>query len=61
MLWHLHDTCTDVSTNRERFGSSLYILRDTPGVFEDITMLVKECGIDTDGYVAESGLMRDLA
>lgn len=32
LLWHLHDTCTDVSSNRERFGAVLYILRDTPGV-----------------------------
>lgn len=61
MLWHLYDTCTDVPTNRERFGSCLYILRDTPGVLEDVTAITKDFGIDTDGYVAESSLIRDLA
>lgn len=61
MLWNLYDTCTDVATNRERFGSVLYILRDTPGVLEDLTSLTKDCGIDTAGYVTESSLLRDLA
>jgi hypothetical protein len=61
LLWHLHDTCTDVSANRERFGAILYILRDTPGVLEDIASLTRDFGIDTGGYVAESSLIRDLA
>jgi hypothetical protein len=61
LLWHLHDTCTDVSANRERFGAILYILRDTPGVLEDIASLTRDFGIDTSGYVAESSLIRDLA
>jgi hypothetical protein len=61
MLWHLRDTCVDVSANRERFGSVLYILRDTPGVLEDITEITGEFGIDTAGFVAESSLIRDLA
>jgi len=61
LLWHIYDTCTDVSTNRERFGSVLYILRDTPGVLEDIDSLTNEFGINTEGYVAESTLAGDLA
>jgi hypothetical protein len=61
LLWHLHDTCTDVSANRERFGAILYILRDTPGVLEDIASLTKDFGIDTSSYVAESSLIRDMA
>jgi len=61
LLWHLHDACTDVSTNRERFGSVLYILRDTPGVLEDIAAITEEFGINTEGYVAESSLIRDMA
>jgi hypothetical protein len=61
LLWHLYDTCTDISANRERFGSALYILRDTPGVLEDVTSMTSEFGIDTDGYVAESCLIRDMA
>jgi len=61
LLWHLRDTCVDVSTNRERFGSVLYILRDTPGVLEDLTALTREFNIDTAGFVEESSLIRDLA
>lgn len=61
LLWHLHDACTDVSSNRERFGAVLYILRDTPGVLGDMTSLISEFGIDTEGYVAESSLSRDMA
>jgi len=61
LLWHLHDACTDLSTNRERFGGILYILRDTPGVLEDLTSITKEFEIDTNGYVAETSLIRDLA
>lgn len=61
LLWHLYDTCVDLSANRERFGGILYILRDTPGVREDIVSLASEFGIDTNGYVAESSLIRDLA
>lgn len=60
LLWHLYDTCTDVSANRERFGAVLHILRHTPGVLEDITSLASECGIDITGYVNDSGLIRDL-
>lgn len=61
LLWHLYDTCPDVFTNRERFGSTLYILRDTPGVYEDIAALTGEFGINTEGYVTESCLANDLA
>jgi hypothetical protein len=61
LLWHLYDTCIDLPTNRERFGGILYILRDTPGVLEDITSLTKEFEINTNGYVAETSLSRDLA
>lgn len=61
LLWHLYDTCTDISTNRERFGSVLHILRDTPGVLDDVTSITNEFGIDTEGYVVESSLARDLA
>jgi len=61
LLWHLYDTCTDTSANKERFGAILYILRDTPGVLEDITSLAGEFEIETSGYVAESSLIRDLA
>jgi hypothetical protein len=61
LLWHLYDTCTDISTNRERFGSTLYILRDTPGVLEDVSTITNEFGIDTEGYVTESSLANDMA
>jgi hypothetical protein len=61
LLWHLYDACVDVSANRERFGGILYILRDTPGVLEDISSLTSEFGIDTNGFVAESSLIRDFA
>jgi len=61
LLWHLHDTCTDVSANRERFGAVHYILRDTPGVLEDIASIARDFNIDTAGFVAESSLVRDLA
>jgi hypothetical protein len=61
LLWHLYDTCTDISTNRERFGSVLYILRDTPGVLEDVRAITNEFKIETEGYVAESSLANDMA
>jgi hypothetical protein len=41
LLWHLYDTCIDVSANRERFGAVLYLLRDTPGVLEDIASIAR--------------------
>lgn len=61
LLWHLYDTCTDVSSNRERFGAVQYILRDTPGALEDIIALTSEFQIDTEGYVVESSLANDFA
>jgi hypothetical protein len=61
LLWHLHGTCIDVSANRERFGATLYILRDTPGVLEDIAEITRDFSIDTAGFVAESSLVRDMA
>jgi len=61
LLWHLYDTCIDLSANRERFGGILHILRDTPGVLEDLASITSEFRIDTDGYVVETGLIRDFA
>jgi hypothetical protein len=61
LLWHLYDTCIDVSANRERFGAVLYLLRDTPGVLEDIASIARDMSIDTAGYVADSFLAQDMA
>jgi len=61
LLWHMHDACVDISTNKERFGSAQYILRNTPGVLEDLTEIVKEFGIDTTGHVVDGFLAHDLS
>lgn len=61
MLWHLHHDCTDVSTNRERFGGSLQVLRNTPGALEDLTAIADEFKIQTEGYVDDTTILRDLA
>lgn len=61
LLWHLVDASRDVSTNRERFGAVQHILRSTPGVLEDITAIINEFGINTEGYVNDTGLANDFA
>lgn len=61
LLWHLHDSCTDTSTNRERFGGTMHILRDTPEVLRDVSAIITEYKINTEGYVGDTPLVRDFA
>lgn len=61
LLWRLYDECIRLPTNRERFGSAQYVLRDTPGVLQDLTSIIEDFKISTVGYVVESDLIRDLA
>jgi hypothetical protein len=60
MLWNLYNSCRDVTTNRERFGGLLYILRNTPGVCDDLSALATSNKIDTVGYVNETDCIRDI-
>lgn len=46
MLWTLYEHCTDLATNKERFGGNLYVLRDTPGVYDDLLAIARDQGID---------------
>lgn len=61
LLWRLYDTCIQLPTNRERFGSAQYVLRDTPEVLQDLTSIIEEFKISTVGYQVETDLIRDLA
>jgi hypothetical protein len=60
MLWNLHAKCIDTSTNKERFGGCLYVLRSTPGVLEDLNAICLSYDINCDGYVHETDCVRDL-
>jgi len=46
LLWTLYDNCQDIATNSERFGGNLYVLRNTPGVYDDLFEIVKAEKID---------------
>ena len=60
MLWNLYHCCRDLTSNRERFGGLLYILRNTPGVREDLSELADTHKIDTEGHVEDNDSIRDL-
>jgi hypothetical protein len=50
----MYDTAKDISTNKERFGGCLSVLRNTPGVYEDLHAIALSLYPDIEGYIGDN-------
>jgi hypothetical protein len=52
-LWTLAHKANDVANNKQRFGGILYVLRNTPGAFDDLHELCKDHNINVEGHICD--------
>jgi len=59
-LWTLAHKSNDVANNKQRFGGIVYVLRNTPGVPEDLLAICKEYNIDVEGHICDYDMAADF-
>lgn len=59
-LWTLAHKANDVANNKQRFGGILYVLRNTPGAFDDLMNLCKDFNIEVQGHICDYDIANEF-